>query len=279
MADSARYVLLPCIIVGSALLAPSARAEDVKPVKNVIVLIADGCSSEQYTLARWFKGEPLALDGILVGGVKTYDHRLRGCRFRSRGDRVRHRLSHQRQVHRRRSQAGHVAARPGTAGGSAVSPAGHGAGRARLLGKATGIVATSRVTSRHAGRVHGARCFAQAGRRHHGANRLPECGRGAGRRQGLPASQTENDKLPKSNRAGGATERTCRRAAGTRVLGRGGSRRAGGRQGGQGVWRVRHGAAGCGDRPAADPSAGTDAGGDDRARRSSCCRPTPTASS
>jgi alkaline phosphatase len=45
---------------------------DGKPVKNIIVLIADGCSSEQYTLARWFKDKPLALDQILVGAVKTY---------------------------------------------------------------------------------------------------------------------------------------------------------------------------------------------------------------
>jgi alkaline phosphatase len=40
--------------------------------KNVIVLIADGCSNEQYTFARWFKGEPLALDPIRVGAVKTH---------------------------------------------------------------------------------------------------------------------------------------------------------------------------------------------------------------
>ena len=40
--------------------------------KNVIVLIADGCSSEQYTFARWFKGAPLSLDAIRVGAVKTY---------------------------------------------------------------------------------------------------------------------------------------------------------------------------------------------------------------
>ena len=72
MADSARCVLLPCIIVGSSLLTLSARAEDVKPVKNVIVLIADGCAADQYTLARWYKGAPLALDGILVGGVTTF---------------------------------------------------------------------------------------------------------------------------------------------------------------------------------------------------------------
>jgi alkaline phosphatase len=42
------------------------------PVKNLIVLIADGCGAEHYTLARWFKGEPLALDQICVGAVKTY---------------------------------------------------------------------------------------------------------------------------------------------------------------------------------------------------------------
>jgi alkaline phosphatase len=43
-----------------------------KAVKNVIVLIPDGCSAEQYTLARWFKGEPLSLDQIRVGAIKTY---------------------------------------------------------------------------------------------------------------------------------------------------------------------------------------------------------------
>ena len=40
--------------------------------KNVIVLIADGCASEQYTFARWFKGESLCLDAIQVGAVKTH---------------------------------------------------------------------------------------------------------------------------------------------------------------------------------------------------------------
>ncbi|MBF0527808.1 MAG: alkaline phosphatase [Deltaproteobacteria bacterium] len=42
------------------------------PAKNVIVLIPDGCSFEQYTLARWFKGAPLTTDSILTGAVKTY---------------------------------------------------------------------------------------------------------------------------------------------------------------------------------------------------------------
>ena len=49
-----------------------AAPKEISKPKNVIVLIADGCGSEQYTLARWFKGAPLALDTILVGGVKTF---------------------------------------------------------------------------------------------------------------------------------------------------------------------------------------------------------------
>ena len=42
------------------------------PAKNVIVLIADGTGAEQYTLARWFKGAPLAQDAILTGMVSTF---------------------------------------------------------------------------------------------------------------------------------------------------------------------------------------------------------------
>lgn len=40
--------------------------------KNVIMLIPDGVSSEQYTLTRWFKGAPLTLDSIRSGAVKTF---------------------------------------------------------------------------------------------------------------------------------------------------------------------------------------------------------------
>ncbi|MFT8320607.1 MAG: alkaline phosphatase [Bacillus sp. (in: firmicutes)] len=40
--------------------------------KNVIVLVMDGVSSSTTTLARWYKGKPLALDGIVSGGVRTY---------------------------------------------------------------------------------------------------------------------------------------------------------------------------------------------------------------
>ncbi|MEW5762630.1 MAG: alkaline phosphatase [Bacillota bacterium] len=41
-------------------------------VRNVIVLVADGCGSAHTTLARWYKGAPLALDEIVAGGVITH---------------------------------------------------------------------------------------------------------------------------------------------------------------------------------------------------------------
>jgi alkaline phosphatase len=46
--------------------------KDPKQAKNVIVLVMDGVSSSTTTLARWYKGEPLALDEIVSGGVRTY---------------------------------------------------------------------------------------------------------------------------------------------------------------------------------------------------------------
>ncbi|HYR03620.1 MAG TPA: alkaline phosphatase, partial [Syntrophobacteria bacterium] len=67
-----RVASLLLLAAAVALLLSSPALAARAPAKNVIVLIADGCSSEQYTLARWFKGAPLALDGIRVGAVKTY---------------------------------------------------------------------------------------------------------------------------------------------------------------------------------------------------------------
>jgi len=46
--------------------------KDSQQAKNVIVLVMDGVSSTTTTLARWYKGEPLAMDEILTGGVRTY---------------------------------------------------------------------------------------------------------------------------------------------------------------------------------------------------------------
>lgn len=40
--------------------------------KNVIIMVMDGTSSSATTLARLYKGKPLALDEMVTGGVRTY---------------------------------------------------------------------------------------------------------------------------------------------------------------------------------------------------------------
>ena len=40
--------------------------------RNVIIMVMDGTSSTATTLARLYKGKPLALDEIVTGGVRTY---------------------------------------------------------------------------------------------------------------------------------------------------------------------------------------------------------------
>lgn len=41
-------------------------------IKNVIVLVPDGCSQSIETLARWYSGKPLELDNMIAGTVSTY---------------------------------------------------------------------------------------------------------------------------------------------------------------------------------------------------------------
>jgi len=66
-------ILLSCILFssgGASFL--HAAAGEPSPARNVIVMIVDGCSSEQYTFARWFKGAPLTFDPYRIGAVATY---------------------------------------------------------------------------------------------------------------------------------------------------------------------------------------------------------------
>ena len=65
---SFRAALVLCLAV--ALGSPGQV--QAAPAKNVIVLIVDGCSAEQYTFARWYKGAPLSFDPYRVGAVKTF---------------------------------------------------------------------------------------------------------------------------------------------------------------------------------------------------------------
>lgn len=53
-------------------LPPRFFADASPEVRNVIVLIPDGCSQSMVTLARWYRGGPLAVDQIQTGAVKTH---------------------------------------------------------------------------------------------------------------------------------------------------------------------------------------------------------------
>lgn len=66
---SRRWVYILTIAMIFFVFSEAGAAEKAK---NVIVLIADGCSSEQYTVARWYKGASLSFDEIQTGGIKTY---------------------------------------------------------------------------------------------------------------------------------------------------------------------------------------------------------------
>ncbi|WP_245867419.1 Alkaline phosphatase 4 [Sporomusa silvacetica DSM 10669] len=55
-----------------AAILPFSVSAAQAPVQNVIIVMTDGTSSTHTTIARWYKGAPLSLDEILVGGVRTY---------------------------------------------------------------------------------------------------------------------------------------------------------------------------------------------------------------
>ena len=63
------WVLILCVTL---VFAGAGGAWAAAQARNVIVLIVDGCAAEQYTFARWYKGAPLSFDPYRVGAVKTY---------------------------------------------------------------------------------------------------------------------------------------------------------------------------------------------------------------
>ena len=59
--------------IGSIAKDEKVSAENKPMAKNVIMLIADGMSTEAVTIARWYNnGQPLAMDEISTGAVRTY---------------------------------------------------------------------------------------------------------------------------------------------------------------------------------------------------------------
>ncbi|KKI89186.1 alkaline phosphatase [Bacillus sp. SA1-12] len=66
---------LGSLSIGSMMNSEEAKAEPKRTGKepvNVIMMVMDGTSSTATTLARWYKGSPLAMDQIVSGGVRTY---------------------------------------------------------------------------------------------------------------------------------------------------------------------------------------------------------------
>lgn len=63
-------IVLVCLAV--LLFSVVLEAGTGPQFRNVIVLVGDGMGSAHTTLARWYKGAPLSLDRMYVGGIRTY---------------------------------------------------------------------------------------------------------------------------------------------------------------------------------------------------------------
>jgi alkaline phosphatase len=135
-------MLVIALVLGAQPPAALAAAR----AKNVILLIADGCSSEQYTFARWFKGAPLSFDPYQVGAIRTWiadsvvaDSAPAASAFAT-GVRTSDKFI---SVGPQRNTLSSLTPPPDELQYRPLATLLEGA---KLLGKATGIVATSRVS-------------------------------------------------------------------------------------------------------------------------------------
>ena len=64
--------MILAMVLAIALSSIGASAAQTAPVKNVIVLVGDGMGVAHTTLTRWYKGSPLAMDEMVSGAIKTY---------------------------------------------------------------------------------------------------------------------------------------------------------------------------------------------------------------
>lgn len=66
-------LLILCLVFSTIVFASQDSNEQSNKVKNVILMIPDGMTIAHTTLARWYQGgEPLAMDEIACGLVRTY---------------------------------------------------------------------------------------------------------------------------------------------------------------------------------------------------------------
>ncbi|MFC5988153.1 alkaline phosphatase [Marinicrinis lubricantis] len=131
--------------VASAAPASPSQAEPNAKVKNVIFMVMDGVSPNATTLARWYSGQPMALDEMPTGLVRTYsaesaitDSAPAGTAF-STGN---------------KSNSGYIGVLPSVVDMPGVAPideedimrpVANVLEGAKLKGKATGIIATSEI--------------------------------------------------------------------------------------------------------------------------------------
>jgi alkaline phosphatase len=128
------------------LLVQFIQAVEAAPVKNLIVLIMDGCGDEQLTLARWYKGAPLALDEIRTGAVKTHSSDSVITDSAPAATAYATGLRTGGQIIGLAPPVKPIPGLPAAAPELAHKPMASVLEGARLLGKATGIVVTCRIS-------------------------------------------------------------------------------------------------------------------------------------
>lgn len=72
MVRSRNIIALGAGLVLAATTGLHAAPSLSRSFKNVIVMIPDGCGISHFTIARWYKQEPLAVDALHVAQVRTY---------------------------------------------------------------------------------------------------------------------------------------------------------------------------------------------------------------
>ena len=121
-----------------------ASEKTKKSPTNVIMLIMDGSSNNAVSLARWYKGKKLAMDGILTGAVTTYSAESAITDSAPAGTAL---------ATGHKSNSGYVGVLPSIVDmpgvqedpANAYTPVANVLEGAKQLGKATGIVATSEI--------------------------------------------------------------------------------------------------------------------------------------
>ena len=143
----ARYFVLFAAVAAMTVICSCATVpgQNRRPVKNVIVMVPDGCSASIQTLARWHKAAPLNLDRLTSGSVKT--HTANSVITDSAAAATAFATGH-------KTSSGFIGVGPRgsdlltgfTPTAAPYAPIASVLEAAKLNGKATGLVATSRIS-------------------------------------------------------------------------------------------------------------------------------------